>query len=31
LSQTQNPALKTYWKGKLAADKAEPEKTPGRN
>jgi predicted negative regulator of RcsB-dependent stress response len=31
LAQTQNPALKAYWKGKLAADKAAPEKTPGKN
>jgi len=31
LSRTQNPALKSYWKEKLAADKAAPEKTPGKN
>jgi predicted negative regulator of RcsB-dependent stress response len=31
LSQAHNPALISYWKEKLAADKAEPEKTPGKN
>ena len=31
LSQSHNPALASYWKEKLAADKAEPEKTPGKN
>ncbi len=31
LSQTQSPALKSYWQEKLAADKAEPAKTSEKN
>ena len=31
LLQAHNPALISYWKEKLAADKTEPEKTQGKN
>jgi len=33
LSQTQNPALASYWKEKLASseNKGQPEKTPKQN
>jgi hypothetical protein len=31
IAQAHSPALRSYWKEKLAADKPEPEKTTGKN